>query len=129
MSHLWQGFAPFFFFFFGRLSVTSCLPFLFLCSSVASRVSLPVQFVWILLSYSHCSGTQKLIGLSDTVHIVQLSFVPVQYFPINFSVKVPRWGSLVNRAWKSISLGQVNPPPPHAHTHTPPLVPIAWLSG
>lgn len=41
--------------------------------SVASRLFLPTQFLWILLGYSPCRGTQ-LIGLSDTVHTVQLSF-------------------------------------------------------
>lgn len=46
--------------FFGRLSVTSCLLFHFLYSSVASRVSPPTQFLWILLG---CRRTEELIGL------------------------------------------------------------------
>lgn len=42
----------------------------------------PTQFLWILLGYSYCRETRKLIGLPDTVHIVRLSsFIPVQYFP------------------------------------------------
>lgn len=61
--------------------------FLFLCRFTC--LPSPTHFVWILLGYSHCRGTQRLIGLSDTV---QLSFIPVQYFPINFSETFQRWG-------------------------------------
>lgn len=103
MSHLWQGFTSF----FGRLSVTSCLLFLlFLCSSVTSRVSLPTHFLWILHSYSHCRGTQKLIGLPDTV---QLSVIPVQHLLGYFYVNVLTWQ-------ESISLVRAAPSlPPTAH--------------
>lgn len=98
MSHLWQGFTPL----FGRLSVTSCLLFLlFLCSSVASRVSLPTHFLWILHGYSHCSGTQKLT-LPDVGQIVQLSLIPSPICSQKFHV--PRWRALVNVAedWESV---------------------------
>lgn len=72
MSHLWQAFAPV----FGRLSVTSCLPFLFLYSSVALRVfpSNPVSLDSAIMQ------TEK----PKTHHNVRLSFIPVQFFSHKF---------------------------------------------
>ncbi len=53
-----------------------------LCLSL--HVSLPTQFVWILLGYSHCRGTW------EADWFVRYSLVVFYSSPIFFSVKVPR---------------------------------------
>lgn len=83
----------FFLFFFGRLSVTSCLLFLlflFLCSSVTSRVSYQHSFFGFCTATATADKLRLLIGFPYVAHIVKLSLIPVQCFPINFNVKVPR---------------------------------------
>lgn len=134
MSHLWQGFAPF----FGRLSATSCLLFLFLCSSVASRVSLPTQFVWIfarLQPLQKSSEADWFVGCGPYHPVV---FYSSPIFSHKFQRKGPRVGgggreSLVNRARESIvlvSLRQVCPPRPCLSSPTkefwPRIFPPLW---
>lgn len=90
------GHRSFSFFFFWQAVCDQLSPHpLFLCSfpffpSVASRNSLPAQFVEILLGYNQCRGTIKRFSL-DT------SFIPVRYLPLNSSIKVPEWGKSVQK--------------------------------
>lgn len=72
--------------------MTSCLLFLFFLCRFTCLPSNPV-----CLDSARLQPLQRNSGADWFVGPV-VFFIPVQYFPINFSVKVPRW------AWESVSL-------------------------